>query len=767
MVRRTGRLVVEGVALAGLVVAWWWVRFDPGQPREALDTVLYFLPSYAAIADRFRDGVVPLWNPWNLCGLPWIGTLQGGVFYPGHVLYLVLPLHRALAASGALHLVVTALATAAFVRRLGLGGAAAFLAAVAFTVRGTVATSVPSPNLLEAAAWLPVGALALVDLVRAPGGGPIALLAAATGLSFLAGYPQPTVYAIYAWGTLFVALLIHERPSGTGVAIRVAAFAAGLAAGGLVAAVQMVPALELMRSGTRASDGLTDLTMFPFSPWMTPATSVLWRESIEGTPYAMGVIALALVPVAVLAPARRVLGVWALALAALSATFALGRLTPLFDLYLALPALRLFRNPGRLLVVTDFALAIAAGLGLSALSARREPDGAPARAWRLAVPVVGMALGLAGVLELVRRGWAPHGAALIPTFTAVSVVAIGALLGLRASWRPAIGAALALAATVEIASNPGSEFRMPYAAEDVARYDTLSRELRDVAQMAGHERVWRVLPGLQIPHALRLAGWHRLRTLNDYEPVNLQRQSDFFLYLRDGSATAKQRPWLFTGDVDRLEAPPGGTAVGTRRRLLDVAAVRLVLLGRNALLAPPIRTLVEQAGWVRRRVTTSFLIYENPQAVPRAFVTYRVRSAPADADTLLGAMSSPAFDPLAESFVEGPPPFATTDDAPRGHPAVFVRDDETDVELASTLARSGLVVLADSFYPGWHATVDGVAAPIVATNHLFRGVPVPAGTHRVRFVYAPASVRIGGLLSVLGACLVVALWLWPRHLPAG
>ena len=155
-----------------------------------------------------------------------------------------------------------------------------------------------------------------------------------------------------------------------------------------------------------------------------------------------------------------------------------------------------------------------------------------------------------------------------------------------------------------------------------------------------------------------------------------------------------------------------------------------------------------------------YKVFENPTVLPRAFVTYRTRPAPASPDPLLLAISRPAFDPLVESYVEGDAPTASPD-APRGHPARFVHDGESEVELEATLERPGLVVLADSFYPGWHATVDGRPAPILATNLLFRGVRVDAGTHRVRFVYAPASIRYGAACSALG--LVVLVWLARRR----
>jgi uncharacterized membrane protein YfhO len=59
--------------------------------------------------------------------------------------------------------------------------------------------------------------------------------------------------------------------------------------------------------------------------------------------------------------------------------------------------------------------------------------------------------------------------------------------------------------------------------------------------------------------------------------------------------------------------------------------------------------------------------------------------------------------------------------------------------------------------------VDGRPAPILPANHLFRAVPVDAGTHRVRFVYAPASFRVGVASTLLG--LVLLSWLGGRGSP--
>jgi len=86
------------------------------------------------------------------------------------------------------------------------------------------------------------------------------------------------------------------------------------------------------------------------------------------------------------------------------------------------------------------------------------------------------------------------------------------------------------------------------------------------------------------------------------------------------------------------------------------------------------------------------------------------------------------------------------------------------VEIHARLDAPGLLVLADSFYPGWRASVDGTAAEIRPANHLFRAVAVPPGVHRVRFEYRPASVRIGGVATVAGFFALCAAWGLPSRM---
>jgi hypothetical protein len=672
----------------------WYVRLatpdEPLHPRT-YDLRTYFYPTYAAFYGWLARGVLLRWNPYQLCGIPWLGTLQAGFFYPPHVLYLALPTHQALFCSALGHVLLAALSTAAFARRLGLGWPAASVAAMTFALHGRSASTMAWPYMLEAAAWLPLGCLAVHGLVVHGGRRWTALLGGVTGMSWLAGSPQATIFLVYAWAALLVATVREPRrwlQSGL-------AFAMALGLGTLAAMVQLVPAAELARVGMRGGGALDVRTLFP---WGAPTSSV-WGLAAPGGRAGFTSLALVLAPLALLARRQRPVVLWAVVLGGVVLLFALGPKTPAFALFRALPLLAWFRGPSRMLVLSTFTLAVLAGIGLDVLVHRIGGE---------------------------RRGGNGRSPAL------ARVVGI---------------AAVALA-TLGVQSLPG---RLPYGADAATEYAYADEVYRTLAGAQGGSRVWMPTNSLHAGFSARLATLYGLRVLHDYEPLMLTRQRE---YLTQLGVPRSRRPTTWDERLSEVRAH-----FVARARLLDLASIRyVVVLPQQRELA-----IALLGAGMRPAIKTStmpdLLIMENPHAVPRAFVTYRTRSAPAEAKTLLPALSEAAFDPLTTSWVEGTKPIGG-EGAPRGHPATIVVDEPHVVEVEATLSAPGVFVLADSFDAGWTATVDGTPSPIFPTNYLFRGVGVPAGTHRVRFDYARDAFGYGVITSVLawGVLAVLAGW---------
>ncbi len=79
--------------------------------------------------------------------------------------------------------------------------------------------------------------------------------------------------------------------------------------------------------------------------------------------------------------------------------------------------------------------------------------------------------------------------------------------------------------------------------------------------------------------------------------------------------------------------------------------------------------------------------------------------------------------------------------------------------------RDAILVLSESYYPGWEAEIDGTKAKVLRANYVFRAVCVPEGGHTVVFTFRPASFSYGMALTCVGiiAWLSWALLLWLKR----
>jgi hypothetical protein len=154
-----------------------------------------------------------------------------------------------------------------------------------------------------------------------------------------------------------------------------------------------------------------------------------------------------------------------------------------------------------------------------------------------------------------------------------------------------------------------------------------------------------------------------------------------------------------------------------------------------------------------------WLVVENTAALPRAFLVSSGVVARQDQD-VLAWMADGAFDPRRLVILERPdapdspwPGWQLLQDVPPGE-AHIERYTSEEVVIRTRSQHDGFLVLLDPYYPGWTATVDGLATEIYCADYLFRSVFVPAGEHVVRFRYAPAPFRVGAAAGLATAALV-------------
>jgi hypothetical protein len=203
--------------------------------------------------------------------------------------------------------------------------------------------------------------------------------------------------------------------------------------------------------------------------------------------------------------------------------------------------------------------------------------------------------------------------------------------------------------------------------------------------------------------------------------------------------------FLSPGAQDRYTGDGQGLARVRDNRWVDLANVRFLVV--------PADTPQPAQEHLKRAYDGEVDVYENHRAFPRAFLVGSVQSV-RDETEAAAALQDPVFDPARTAVVEGGPPDLPTapPQTPAGEARV-VRYEAQRVEIAVDATERSLLVLADTYFPGWGAEVDGQPAPIYPTNLAFRGVVVPPGAHTVVFTYAPQSFSAG--LAVAATALLV------------
>ncbi len=392
--RRILSLTVMVIALLGL-----FRRLVAGRVLAGGDLHLYFFPYWVVVAKAFQAGKLPLWNPYLFAGAPLLANSQAGVFYPlNWPLWLLSGSSLAGMAwslhwSVLLHVSLAAFNAALLAWRLGLGPWSAALAGFIYAGSGYLGVHVEHLNQLQGMAWMPLvwlPSLQEMGIAQGPQPStpgarfpwPSVLNILALALVVLAGHTQMafiTGIGLLVWRLVpFLICRWRYRERGlhlsvSRIMIDMGRFGLSLlpfGIAGLIAAVQLLPTLELSRFSVRA-EGLPwrEAVSFSIAPWdLVGALLPPYVHSLglpEGVAY-LGIVPLGLLGVGVVR-AWRTRQPRALTLIVLSMTgifLSLGGYNPLYlaAVRLGVPGLVHFRAPARFMVLVVLSASLLVGL---------------------------------------------------------------------------------------------------------------------------------------------------------------------------------------------------------------------------------------------------------------------------------------------------------------------------------------------------------------------------------------------------------------------
>jgi hypothetical protein len=723
-----GRWLTAFGVLLGAAVYFVLVEQHRGTNPQ-WDNYAQFLP-YAIHAVRAlgNDGKGLLWNPFNECGVPFFANGVAGLLYPPHLLFLAFEPNVAVHLVLIVDMVLGGLGMLLLARYWGLGWPAAIGGALALEIGDPMAQFVGwNPMITGTFAWAPWALLACERLLRRPSRGGVVCLAVVLAIQLLPGLVvmNALTYHLLAFRIAWEFLgRWPERPWRPVIAV-----AAGMVLAPLLVAVQMLPYVEFAQESIRIVIPVAE-RLHTFS---LPFDQYVATTAVRSPPVPFLVVPIVLAGIAPFAPAMRRIAWCYLAVSVLFAVLALGYLTPLFALYVKLPPGGSVLNiPSRPFWVTGLCLSVLTALGLQAIASERAR-------WLPCLIVVAATATLY---------WCAPGGLRRTEVAALGLVVLAAVaarayprLGEYAVWLAVAGLALNLSTT---SLRWGGNLLA-----DLSVYRKHAPALEEIAQrsMTAQDR-FLIMPSFSSEVGVwlmrRTSTVLGLRNFSHYEALPLRRYMEYLVMMRTGTPFRRYTDYIFT---------IGWFLPGFRPRLLDVAAVRYLVMPSDG------DTVAQNADLPRVATADDGLhVYRNDNALARARFVPRLEVVP-EPEALLVRLANGDDDLAAAAFVEEAPPsgFTGAEGAPRAGDARFVVDDPERVVVDVDAPQRGFLVLADTFYPGWRATVDDRPVPILRANYMFRLVEVSAGRSRVEFRFFPTRFTLAAVVSGATVALLLVL----------
>jgi hypothetical protein len=724
------------------------------------DQIYVYEPARRFAAQEFTAGRLPLWDPYCYCGAPFAGFQK---YAPLMLLYYWFPSPWTLAWIQLLKSVLAGTGAYLFFRRaLGVSFWPAAIGAWCYPLTGFFALWQGYP-LSWTVPWFPWLLLATDWTIRRPFGMGGPALALVTSLLIISGAIDIAGQALLAAGIYAAWCLIDEY--GKKLATRRGAAGATAAAlawglGILLAAPYLLPLVEYTKSGARMAKresgaeerppiGLQALpqTVLPKiygstqsnSFWIGASGNLLESPAAAYT----GLLAtLFLAPLAWCSSRHRSVNLLWLFLGFLALSWDLN--VPGFVAILRLPVLNMFSH-NRFVFATSFAILSLAVVGFEVLR-----HGVPAwRVWFwipagiLCILLIWCLLRVTSLpepiaTELARRDVPPDWLGRIQTsyvrnYFAGAMCCLLAVAGwgvVRSSSK--VGAWLGpLLGGLLIGELLWFGYDINPQCDPHLYYPPIP-----VLERLSKEPPGRVLGIGCLPPLLNET--YHFRDIRGYDAVDPLRLMEILGIVQDprfGSpsyaATLNYVPRLGFSAAGQIEVP----------KLISMLNVRyLVFRGAPKKVKPLLQDF-------------DYWVVENKDALPRTFVPQRVEAVPDKAETLK-RLAAEGFDPRITAFV--PDAIDLPTDC-RGS-AEIVDEIPTRVTVAANMQTAGLLVLADLWYEGWQAQVDGRDVPIMRANHALRGVLLPAGRSILVFTYEPHSLSVGVRL-MLTAVVALASWL--------
>jgi len=701
--------------------------------------------------ESFWQGQVPLWNPLNNCGVPFLAQWNTSVCYPLSLVFMVFPLPWSLNYFCLGHLVLAGVGMYLLAYRWTQNRLAASIGGLAFALNGLMLNCLMWTSNLAALSWQPLVMLWTEQAWRHGGRRRVVIAVLAGAMQILSGAPEIIVFTWTMLGMLWLGQVLWKKipfwPTWRRFVI-VVTLIAGLSA------IQLLPFFDLLRHSERDSAYvIADASPMPVWGWAnfvvptfhcarTIFGTWLQHHQVWISSYYLGIGTLALAALAVWRLRRQpgICGLAAVTLAGL--LLALGN-----DGYVyawmkhIMPWIGFARYPIKFVSIPVFTIPFLAAWGINSFQNENPKD--LKQAERFLFLVVALLLLTVILILATARWWFPPvyywrftwwDGVLRALFLIATVGIISALIRIPPSrLRSLLGLAILASIGFDlVTSGLGSNPTVVTKAFGPLQLNmTFRPELGKARAMLSEQvKSYLFFAGTKNP-LYYYVGQRGALFENCNIPENIPKVDGFCsLHLKD--------EWhidgiLYDGSLDRLN-PNAGFAP-----LLDFLGVSQI-----------------------SATNTIFAWRERKTFLPLA--TAGQRPIFASAVETVKKLESPDFDSRHTVYLPLSARCKVAVTNASKARVTFQQFGAQQAHLTVEAPAPALVVIAQAYYHDWHAFVDGKPVPLLRANHAFQAVQVSSGRHEITLRYVDWMFRLGAAISALTllGCLT-GLFVRPRH----
>jgi len=732
----------------------------------------YFYPLRFTLYESFRSGELPLWNRQMAMGFPLLAAFQSGVFYPPHLLFLIPSFFPAIRVIFIFHFLLAGIGAYYLCRNWKFPPYLSIVGALLFALGGTVVSLSNLLNHFQTAVWLPWVILSWERFLSSRSWKNFLAFILITATQFLAGSPE--LFAISMVLVFLDGIRVRQFvPTISYSKLLSILLIANLLVLGLVM-VQVLPTIELFLESRRQQPILPQeafhwslkpaslLNLFFLEKEIDLTTSkgirlFFGREAPFFLSYYLGAISFIGISLWLYFSSLRE-KLTLLSLVAASLIVALGTYTPIYPfLFRHIPFLGAVRFPEKFFFFTHvlFLYMALKGLGNPLLHGEGSTKGVFVTLAAACVVWVGLYIFSRFNLDLIARFIAVQSGNPMSSPDHVQMVA-GAMSNLDRQVVLSIGFLLLIVLAKTKAIRPalfGALIVSSVFVDLTWAHRSFLFALRPDFVYEG-PRIMRG-PDTDLNRLFYFWSGQNLHPSS----VTVQGQPTF----KEAAALSFQALLPNAGvlygfdyfqEIDALGRQPYTDFLFFANQLDFTTQIKL-LRTFNVKYLVAFQSLPEKGTRLTGRFPDSFSwLYEIEGTIPRAYVVNK-GVVEKDSKQVLRLLSGAGFDPTREIVLDSE--IAMSPARQLRATAQIVRYENEIVTIATSADSEAILVLADSYYPGWKAFVDGREEIIRRANLFFRAVPLPAGNHTVEFRYEPRSFTIGLAISSVALVGLVVL----------